>query len=305
MTVIIPAFNCAQWIGQAIDSVLNQSIPATEIVVIDDGSTDTTAAVLAGYGRQIICLRQSNQGVAAARNAGLNLAGGEAIAFLDGDDVWHPRKLELQLRVMADDSTIGLLGTGRFIWPATAVPHVPGEQAAAVTRIDRNALAVKNYLATSSVMVRRELIRQVGGFDTTLHGPEDHDYWLRIAGVATVAILPVPLMGYRSVQGSLSKRAGTMEAGMQRILRKLDGQDYWRGNRLLRHRAYSYVNYSSAYLHGAAGKRWIAISRLLASLAWYPLPYRRAESGASFGRIRRLAVSLLRLVGVVKTEPAL
>jgi glycosyltransferase involved in cell wall biosynthesis len=304
VTVVIPAFNCAKWIRQAVDSALNQTTPPRQIIVIDDGSIDETAAILLEYGERIQYVHQSNQGVAAARNTALAIAIGDFVAFLDADDVWHPRKLELQLRATDENPRIGLLGTGKFSWPAAEMPQWTGNMLPPLDRIDRDALAVKNYLATSSVMARREVVRRVGKFDVMLRGPEDHDYWLRAAEIADVAILPAPLTGYRWVLGSLSKRAGAMESGMHRILRKLDRRDYWRGNLLLRHRAYSYASYSSAYLHGTAGAQWTAITRLLRSLAWYPLPFRPSEAGVSFGRVRRLAVLLLRLVGLVSSDPA-
>ena len=302
ISVIIPAFNCAPWIRQAIDSVLNQSIAVHEIIVIDDGSTDDTADVLASYGAKIQSIRQDNQGVATARNTAIRRTTGELIAFLDADDVWHPRKLELQLRIMASNPNIGLLGSGLFNWPTDAMPEANNELPPLVM-IDREKLAVKNYLATSSILVRRELVQRIGEFDTALCGPEDHDYWLRVVDVASIAILPTPLTGYRSVPGSLSKRATSMEAGMRRILLKLDRQNFWRGDRLLRRHAYSYANYSSAYLHGVAGKHWSAIKRLIGSFIWYPLPFRQTETGVSFSRCRRLVVTLLRCLKVMRPDP--
>lgn len=302
ISVIIPAFNCAPWIRDAIDSVLNQSIPVHEIIVVDDGSTDDTPNVLASYGQKIQVIRQPNQGVAIARNTAIRRSTGELIAFLDADDVWHPRKLELQLRIVASNPNIGLLGTGLFDWPVDAMPKA-NDEIPTLVMIDREKLVVKNYLATSSILVRREVVQKIGEFDTALCGPEDHDYWLRAVDVAPIAILPMKLTGYRSVPGSLSKRATTMEAGMRRILLKLDRQNFWRGNRLLRRHAYSYANYSSAYLHGVAGKHWSAITRLVNSLLWYPLPFRQAETGISFGRFRRFLVTLLRCLKVMRPDP--
>ncbi len=302
ISVIIPAFNCARWVCQAIDSVLNQSIPPHEIIVVDDGSTDDTAKALAGYGDRIKLIFQPNQGVAAARNTGLRVTEGEFIAFLDADDIWHPKKLELQLRTLIANPSIGLLGTGMFVWPIPDMPDVTLDRLSSVKPIGRDELAVKNYLATSSLMIRREVVRKIGEFDVSLCGPEDHDYWLRAAEFAGVAILQVQLTGYRSVAGSLSKRAVTMEAGMQRILAKLDSRDFWRGNLWLRRRAYGYANYSCAYLYGASGKQWTSICRLFSSVAWYPLPYRRSEVSVSFGRTRRFGVCLLRLVGAVRPD---
>ena len=305
VSVIIPAFNCASWIRETVDSVLVQSCPPHEIVVVDDGSSDSTSAVLAEYGEKLRYVRQENHGVAAARNTGLDLASGEFIAFLDADDVWHPRKLELQLRVIENRRDIGLLGTSRFTWPAKMMPAWTDGALPSFVPIYRNHLVVKNRLTASSVVIRREVARAVGHFDVTLNGPEDHDYWVRAADITNAAILAVPLTGYRSVPASLSKCAVPMETGMRKILQKLDECDYWRGDRLLRRRAYGYAHYACAYMHGAAGKQLPAISRILHSLAWYPLPFHRSETGASFGRLRRLVVALLRLLGAVNSEPVL
>jgi glycosyltransferase involved in cell wall biosynthesis len=302
VTVIIPAFNCREWIAQAIDSALAQTMVPAQVIVVDDGSTDDTADVLVTYGARIRCLSQANQGVAAARNRGLAAADTEWIAFLDADDVWHPRKLELQMQAIARCPDVGLLGTGLFPWPTAEIPSAGANGSPRVTSIGRDQLAIKNRLATSSVLVRRDVVRRVGEFDTTLSGPEDHDYWLRAAEVAPVGVVPLELTGYRSVPGSLSKRADSMEAGMKQILRKLDARDFWRGDRLLRRRAYSYVSYSCAYMHGAAGHHAIAIRKLMDSMTWYPLPNRVAAGDVPFGRVRRMTVLLLRMLRVMSPD---
>jgi glycosyltransferase involved in cell wall biosynthesis len=303
VTVIIPTFNCQQWVGQAIDSALDQTVAPAQVIVVDDGSTDGTGPLLAKYGERIHLLSQDNRGVAAARNRGLAEAGTEWIAFLDADDVWHPRKLELQLRLIADRPDLGLLGTGLFAWPCESIAALEEDAAAPVRIIDREQLAVKNCVATSSILIRRHVARRVGGFDTELSGPEDHDYWMRAAEIAIVGILPIELTGYRSVPGSLSKRAASMEAGMKRTLRKLDARDFWRGDRMLRRRAYGYVNYSCAYMHGAAGDYAVAIRKLIDSIAWYPLPARLTPDDVPFGRARRLAVLILRLLRMMRPDP--
>jgi glycosyltransferase involved in cell wall biosynthesis len=303
VTVIIPAFNAQRWVGQAIDSALDQTLPPAAVIVVDDGSTDGTALTIAGFGRRVRCIRQPNRGVAAARNAGLALADTPWIAFLDADDVWHRRKLELQMRVLADRPDIGLLGTGLFAWPSTAEPTFPTEPVPVATLIRRDRLAVRNALATSSVLLRRDVAERVGGFDTALSGPEDHDYWLRAADVAAVALIPLMLTGYRTVPQSLSKRAASMEAGMRQVLRKLDARDFWRGDRLLRRRAYGRADYSAAYLHGAAGQYGTAIGKLLTSIMWYPLPSRWTPEDVAFGRARRLAVLALRMLGIMRPDP--
>jgi glycosyltransferase involved in cell wall biosynthesis len=97
VSVIMPAYNTARYIREAIDSVLDQDYPSKELIVIDDGSTDGTLEVLRSYGDRITLIEQRNQGSAVARNAGLAAARGECIAFLDSDDIWLPGKLRLQV----------------------------------------------------------------------------------------------------------------------------------------------------------------------------------------------------------------
>src|SRR5262249_9808749 len=118
ISVIIPTFNAGHFITEAIDSVLGQTAVPAEIIVVDDGSKDDTRERLARYGRQIRYIHQKKQGVSATRNRGVQEALGEHIAFLDAGDVWHPRKLELQLATLSGETDLGLLGTRTFPWPA-------------------------------------------------------------------------------------------------------------------------------------------------------------------------------------------
>src|SRR5262245_37852496 len=124
VSVIIPTYNSGPLVVEAVESVLRQTQPATEIIVVDDGSTDDTQERLAAYRDRIRCVRQSNARVAAARNTGLALASGEIVAFLDADDAWHPHKLERQLAVLREHPQIGLLATDLTDWPGTFAPAV-------------------------------------------------------------------------------------------------------------------------------------------------------------------------------------
>ena len=111
VSVVIPSFNYARFLVDCVDSALAQTYPHREIIVVDDGSTDNTRQVLEHYGDKIVYIHQSNQGLSQARNTGIHAAKGEFIALLDSDDLWHPRKLELQIRCMKDHPEIGLLAT--------------------------------------------------------------------------------------------------------------------------------------------------------------------------------------------------
>ena len=292
VSVIIPTYNSACLVTAAVESALAQTAKPTEIIVIDDGSTDDTRERLSKY--QVRYVHQPNRGVAAARNLGLSQATGDLIAFLDADDVWHPRKLELQVAAIEANPDVRLLGTSVFDWPVE--PFAKIDSSSVIKPIPWQKLAVKNHLVTSSIIVRRTALNEVGDFDTALQGPEDHDLWLRIAQAGAVAIIDLPLTGYRQVPGSLSRQATTMRAGMRRILHKLDQRQSWQGQRWLRRKAYGYCDYSCAYMAGAAGLPGRALGDVARSLLWYPLPYEKSEVRFPLARLRMLPMNLARLL---------
>jgi glycosyltransferase involved in cell wall biosynthesis len=283
VSVIIPAFNAGRFIAEAVDSVLAQTVPAAEVIVIDDGSTDDTQQCLRPYGDRITYTWQRNQGVAAARNHGLKRAQGDFVAFLDADDYWHPQKLELQLKAFSQNPSLGLLGTEVFDWPAADLPK-PNDDGSFIVDVPWRNLVVRNCFTTSAVMIRRELLQRVGLFDTNLHGPEDYDFWLRLSEVAGSANLKRPLTGYRMVDGSLGKQARSMQAGMRLILKKLDARTAWAGNRRLRWKAHSYCDYSCAYMYRAARFRKRSLALLLRSVCVYPLAFDSGEVRTPFAR---------------------
>jgi glycosyltransferase involved in cell wall biosynthesis len=295
ISVVIPSYNCGRFLNEAIESALAQTLPPTEIVVIDDGSTDDTRDRVDRYAGQVRYIHQENQGVSAARNTGIRHAACDLVAFLDADDVWHPRKLEIQVPVLEGEPELGFVGAREYDWPADNHPTLP-DRMPVIQRIPWRDLVVKNYFATSALLVRREVLERAGPFDVTLQGPEDYDMWLRMAEIAPGANLDFPLSGYREVPGSISKHTVRMQNGMRRILRKLDGRNAWKGDWRLRRKAYSYCDYSCAYMFGAAGCHGRALGNAVRSLAGYPWPYRRDEVRMSLARLRLAGVSLGRLL---------
>lgn len=279
VSVVIPTYNAAAFVVEAVLSVLAQTCPPHEIIVVDDGSTDDTAGRLKGL--PITVIHQANAGVAMARNAGVAAATGDAIAFLDADDVWHPRKLELQVPLFECDNC-DLTATGCFPWPGD-VPEISDDCIIDLQRIELKDLVVRNSIVTSTVLVKRELVED---FDKRMQGPEDYDLWLRIAQKAPCAFLPAELTGYRTVAGSLSKNAERMEAGMRLILAKLEAAGVFAGKPLLRRKAWGYFHYSCGYMHRQAGHRAEAKKHLLASLVKYPWFYSREDVRYLFGRLR-------------------
>ena len=304
VSVVIPVYNVGPMASEAVRSVLGQTFPAGEIIVVDDGSSDDTAAQLAPFMGRIRYVRQENRGVASARNRGLDLATGDLVAFLDGDDVWHPLKLERHLAAWASNPGLGCFGTASYPYEE-GPPNLEGVLAAPVELIPWSDLVMRNRLITSTILADRAVLREAGPFDEGLQGPEDHDLWIRMAEIAPAAKLAIPLTGYRTVPGSLSRRALGMESGMLRILEKLGERGAWEGpgRTRLKFQSYSYMYYSSSYIFSSSGDPASAIRRLLASVAWYPLPFARGVTSRHWARPRMMIRYLQRWASGLATQP--
>lgn len=213
VTVVIPAFQAAGTIVDAIASVAAQTHPALEIVVIDDGSTDGTADIARSLIPSEPRLRvhvQPNAGVAAARNAGIAAAKGAFVAFLDADDVWHPWKIELQIeRFARGGPSVGVVYTWST-YTDTSGTILPGRAFTARFEGDVYAQLLIGNFVNGTHMVRTDLLRAVGGYDTGLRGNEDLDLYLRLAERCDFAVVPVCLAAYRTHSGSLSHRVWAM-----------------------------------------------------------------------------------------------
>lgn len=271
---------------------MSQTHPVREIIVVDDGSTDDTARRMAEFGDRVRYLRQENGGVSTARNRGVAEATGDCIAFLDADDVWHSEKLGRQIDALRSHPELALVGTGLYDWPGehpdcAAGPNPPLE------RIRADDLIVRNSLVTSTILARADILRAVGGFDPALRGPEDHDFWIRVAKIAAVANLPLALTGYRAATpGSLSKDASRMEAGMFAILAKLEAAGTFDGRPWFRRKAWGYFRYSCGFMRYRAGETSACVHHLIRSILGYPFLYSKTDVRTPFGRCRLLAAAL-------------
>ncbi len=296
VSAVIPTYNSGKLVVEAIRSVLGQTYAPFEVIVVDDGSKDDTRDRLTEFGSRVRYAFQANQGVAAARNHGIRLATGDAVAFLDADDAWHPRKLERQVECLNAHPELGLVGTAIVNWPIVPFSDLSGQTTSQPIVIPLDDLIIRNKLVASSVLVRRSILEKVGEFDQSMFGTEDYDLWLRIAQETQIANLPEPLTGYRESPGSLSKNAAQMEAGMEAILHKLTERQLFRGRPLLRRRAWAYFRCSCAYMYSIGGRHSVAVWRLLQSLGGYPLPYTGGIMKHPFGRLRLLLRSVVRWV---------
>jgi len=153
-------------------------------------------------------------------------------------------------------------------------------------------------------MVKREVMQKVGEFDASLCGPEDRDMFLRIAKITPMGMMNTALTGYRDTAGSLTKQASQCEAGMRRILSRIDAAGEWKNRPALRNKAYSFMHYRCATAQARAGNHAGAVWRGIKSLLRYPLPYKKDEVRMAFDRPKRLAVNVLRLLKIKGPDTA-
>ncbi|MGC8481691.1 MAG: glycosyltransferase family 2 protein, partial [Acidimicrobiales bacterium] len=210
ISVIIPSFNGEGTVGEAIDSVLAQEVPVTEIIVVDDGSTDDTATVASSRSPLVRVIQATNGGPSRARNRGIAEATGELIAFLDDDDAWLPGKLQAQLNVLARDQDLDLVATS---WSRTREITLP--ERAPLSRLTYYQILLFNRFQTSTVLARRSAIEDIAGFDPALDGVEDWDFWLRLSADHRLAIVDAPYVFYRDNPKGVSKDLQRFYLGMR------------------------------------------------------------------------------------------
>jgi glycosyltransferase involved in cell wall biosynthesis len=222
VSVVIPAYNAERFLGEAIESVLTQTYPAAETIVVDDGSSDRTAEVAAAHdGVKVIV--QENAGPSAARNRGFAACSGEIIAFHDSDDAMTPDKLEVEVGHLLDNPGVGcvLAEQELIIEKGAELPFwVEGSKAPTVMPAKPPELADEPDVHPMTMVVRREVFERVGGFDETMRAAEDFDWMLRAseAGVE-IARLPVVLLRRRVHAASLTQDSAAGREGHFRALK--------------------------------------------------------------------------------------
>jgi glycosyltransferase involved in cell wall biosynthesis len=207
VSVILPAYNAAVLLNDAIQSVLRQSIDDFELIVLDDGSTDNTWELLNAFSdKRIRAYHHSNMGLPATLNRGLSLARGRYIARLDHDDLMMPTRLETQARFLDAHPEVALLGTAAQIYVGDQ-PSERHHRHPTSNKALRLRLLFDNPFVHASIMFRRDEIMAIGGYctDQSRLPPEDYELWSRVARVHEVANLEDVLTIYREVPGSLSR----------------------------------------------------------------------------------------------------
>jgi glycosyltransferase involved in cell wall biosynthesis len=208
VSVIVPAYNVAEFIGDALNSVLAQTFSDYEIIVINDGSPDTEALerALAPYMSRIVYIKTENQGVSAARNTAIRAARGSLLAFLDGDDIWLAHYLEVQVKMIQDDPTIDVLYPNVLMFgegSATGeefMTHCPSKGP-----VTFESLLSQECNVSNCSIARRDAIFRAGLYDESLRSVEDFDLWLRVIKTGgRIAYHRDVLARYRRRRGSLT-----------------------------------------------------------------------------------------------------
>lgn len=223
VSVIIPSYNCAKYVAEAIESVLNQTYDDFEIIVVDDGSTDNTKEILKEYieKKRIQYIYQENQGPGAARNSGIKASKGEYIAFLDADDAFKEDNLEKKISMSSAFPQVNLIFSDYYYQlesfsknPALEKENFLKKFSKVISKHPQGMLFTPNtfseifevpfFIWTGTVMVKRLMFEKVGLFRTDLAGHEDTDMWLRLAKEGGIGYVDLPLSYYKQFRSSLT-----------------------------------------------------------------------------------------------------
>lgn len=290
VSVIIPTYNSVAYVTAAVASVLAQTFADLEILVIDDGSTDETSEVMAGYGTRVRYLRQENSGVAIARNRGIAESQGEYVAFLDADDTWFPRKLELQLEALRAHIEAGVCYSAFLVVTSELKPI-------GVRRSERWASALEDLLlhgnvvgSICTVLAKRSLFQQAGGFDPLLSQCADWEMWVRLAARTEFVYLDEPLVTYRQHDSNMSHNAPLLEKDSLRVLEKSFAMEELSPELRARRRAAFARNYmvlAGTYIHARRFRDSVRCAAKAVALDFRQIRYLTAFPERAINRRKR------------------
>jgi len=286
ISVVIPNYNYGRYLPQAIDSALAQSYPHLEVIVVDDGSTDDSAAVQRQYGERVRWLQQRHQGVSAARNWGIQESRGEVVAFLDADDIWHPAKLERQAALLRNPA-VGLVYCGVQYITAAGQPlatNVAGQRGRVLQEL---ALlrAPGVPVNGSTLLVRQACLQRTGGFDVALSTSADWDLCRRIACHYEIELVREPLVLYRLHAAAMHRNVDLLAHDMLHAFARMFADPAAAAVYALRRRCYGhlYLTLSGSYLHAGRWDKCLKYA-VWSVLTWPPalayvaaLPMRRVR----------------------------
>ncbi len=238
VAVVIPAYNAARWLGETLDSVAGQTVKVAEIIVVDDGSTDETAAIGKKHGAQVIST--PNRGLSRARNTGMEAATADWIALLDADDLWKPDKLAKQLEAAALAPDVQFVASDHYQFRddggaifqesllalrpdryAAVKPQRLGPRLTRLTNMGIGLIALGQAFFPSTMLFRRELAHALVGFDVDLRRCEDYEFLLRAGTRTDILLVEESLMGYRVHPTSLSRNERAMALAHLQIAHRM------------------------------------------------------------------------------------
>lgn len=220
VSIIVPVWNGQQFIDRALASARAQTYQAIEIIVVDDGSTDDSVAIverIAKQDKRVRLFRRSHCGVSASRNFGRREASGSLVAYLDADDLWHPDKLLREVEAMMSCPNVGVV----YCWSIEIDEDdfvIPPVRSGRLARGDVFLDVVANAgISTVQSLIRRSCLEAVGGFDESLPHAEDWKLYVALAKICEFAVIPSHLIGYRRSKNSASRQVAAMAKGMENV----------------------------------------------------------------------------------------
>jgi len=229
VSVIIPNYNYARYLDQAIQSVLNQSYNNVELIVVNNGSTDNSLEILKKYEHRICVIDQPNLGQSGARNSGLSQSSGELIAFLDADDYWEPTKLEMQSALLDNTTQLVYCGISPFKDPENekadnVLPKYRGDCTRYFTEFPGNSIVLSGE---STALFSRDLFLKVGLFDAELNSTAGWDFFRRCSRLTNFDFVSEPLVNYRLHASNMSKSNNNIILDMRRAYSKFIQDKDW------------------------------------------------------------------------------
>ncbi|MCA9469033.1 MAG: glycosyltransferase [Nitrospira sp.] len=209
VSVVVPVYNASSYIRQTLSGILCQTYQPIEVIVVDDGSTDASPNILGEYGERIILIRQHNQGVCIARNAGIARSRGEYVALCDSDDIWLPDKLERQMKIAMKYPKVGIIACAFESIDAMGqtLPRPSRKSALHNRPISLQAILLRegNVIGISTAVVKREILEITGGFEArySVVRSKDYDLWVRASDYTEFYILSTVLAQYRVLKDSM------------------------------------------------------------------------------------------------------
>jgi glycosyltransferase involved in cell wall biosynthesis len=288
VSAVVPTYNYGRFLGRAVASVLAQTYRDVECIVVDDGSTDDTADVLAAFGSAITVVRQANQGLSAARNAGITAARGRYIAFLDADDVWHEDKLSRQVELIErkpDTAVVGCWARLTSTDGETISERHFDEQASDPVdlAVQLRRIAIRDFWvggSGSGALMRRDLFDRVGLFDPSLKAAEDWDMWMRLGAEHIIRNLPVTLVSICRHGTGTFRDANKFETNQWKVCTR--ALERWPAVlRPVRSRMHAMILADAGGEYYEGGDRRMALRRYLASLRLWPLSASRWRTTGS------------------------